>query len=158
MADELRWGARVLIRAEVVRVIAEPHEDGHRFKQSVGESYGRFVLHEFGVGDRWPGEPIDETWQQGPKGYLVTPAVNGKVLARVRRLPLENPEVGVIIGFTSRQEGVIATVAGATQLYPPNRMVPLLEVALPPATTVGKARIVLAHRFDAYVVAAEQLA
>lgn len=158
MADDLRYGARVMIRAEVVRVIAEPHDEGHRFKQSVGESYGRYLLHEFGVGDAWPGEPIDETWQQGPKGYLVTPAVNGRVLARVRRLPFETPEVGLIIGFTARQEGVIATVDGTTQLYPPNRMVPLLEVALPPTSGLGKARIVLAHRFDAYVVAAEQLA
>lgn len=152
MGDEPRWGALVMVRAETVRVIAEPHENGHRFKQAVGESYGRYLLHEFGPGDAWPGEPIDETWQQGPAGYMVTPAVNGKVLARVRRLPLEQPEIGMIIGFTSRHEGVIATVDGATALYPPNRMVPLLEVALPPATPAGKARIVLVHRHDAYVL------
>lgn len=157
MGDELRFGANVLIRAETVRVIAEPHDGGHRFKQAVGETYGRYVLHEFDAGDHWPGEPIDETWQQAPRGYTITPAVNGKVLARVRRLPLETPAVGLIIGFTSRQEGVIATVAGATQLYPPTRTVPLLEVALPPSGQ-GKARIVLVHRHDAYLVAAEQLA
>lgn len=154
MTSEPRFGDRVMVRAESVRVIAEPVDDTHRFKHAVSRSvgHGRYEIVDFDNGDRWPGEPIDETWEQGPRGYVVTPTLNGRVMARVRRIEWPTPEVCVVIGFTRRTEGIIATIGGSTSLHPPTRGVPLLEVARPPAPK-GRGRIALVHRNDAYVVA-----
>lgn len=148
MAERLPFGSAVLVRAETVRVIVEPFDGRHRFHQSLPlASAGRYLLHDFSECTTWPGEPMPLAWAPGRKGYDPDPTPSRAVTARARRLILNEPEDGVVIGSTFRREGEIAAVDGSNHLLGPGRSVELIEVALTPGTS-GKARLVLVHRND----------
>lgn len=148
--SDVVWGAQVLVRAEVVRVISEPAGGGHRFKQaSSRREAGRLEQHDFTGVDVWPGAPIVADWAETTAMFKVEPSPNGSVLARLRRLEWPTHEVGLVIGHVNRWEGRIVAVDGRNSLEGPHRRVQLLEVSLRPAKT-SKARIVLAHRHDVW--------
>jgi hypothetical protein len=71
-----------------------------------------------------------------------------RVFVRLRRLTQRIPEIGVIVGSTTKQEGTVYDTDDDTEraLDGPGRRVPLVEVALRPVRT--KSRIVLVHPRD----------
>lgn len=114
----------------------------------------RFTRHDFADVERWPGAPIPLEWEPVPDTtapyYETDPDGDdaGRVFVRLRRVTHPLPEVGVVIGATSKQEGTIHEAQPDEERYltGPGRRVTLLEIALAPIR--ARSRIVLAHPND----------
>lgn len=151
----IAFGKRVIVRAETVRVIGKIEGDQPRYRQAAAaRDQGRLVRHEIerrSDGHGWPGMPVSLTlapaksdaFHPGPDLF----EADGDVLTRLRRIPLDVPEIGIVIGVTRRQEGTQRGDNDEAHLAGPGRTVVLYEVALPP-TSSPKARITLAHEVD----------
>lgn len=144
------FGDQVLVDAEAVRVIGTIAAGTAPIRQSMSaRDQFRYERVEFND-TTWPGEPVPLAWEPGPERYQLAPALSAKAVVRVRRL-VRIPQVGMVVGCTWKQEGVIRPGGDgeAANLTGPGRRVVLCEVALP---TEGKARIILARAEDLRVL------
>lgn len=148
-----RFGDSILVGAQTVRVIGRLDHGVPVYRQSWStRDAGRYVRHEFPAGATWPGLPLG--FDRVPAGdrFELEPDLDERVYVRLRRLPQPVPEVGLVVGYTWKEEGVIRPGRGddtATLTGPARGRIALLEVAMPSS---AKARIVLVHEDDARVL------
>jgi hypothetical protein len=151
------FATRVVVAAEIVRVLRKIEPDGTAAYRQTGRSRDahRFARHDFTDATSWPGAPIPLDWSPIPEVlepyFELEPAGShlDRVYVRLRRLNQRIPEVGVVIGTATKLEGTVydATEEGDDRaLDGPGRRIALCEVALPPART--RSRVVLAHPQD----------
>lgn len=135
-----------MVHALAMRVVAYKDGDTQRFKIPQANDVPWF--EPTATGD-WPGDPIELEWDL-PKapGYPLEPNLNGKAVVRWRRLPLDQPHDGIVVGTTYRQEGVIddASMVG------PKRAIGVYQCALQPSMRSAKALIVHVHPRDVQVI------
>lgn len=141
----LRFGERVFLDAETVRVLRGVNGDRVVFRHNDSR---RYVARTFTDAEEWPGEPLPCEWERPGPEYELEPE-GPETAVRLRRLVATVPEAGIWIGRAAKHEGFITKGTGESYLAGPGRRVMLEEVALP---TERKARIVLAHRRDLRLV------
>ena len=125
----LPFGTRVIVSATVTRVRFDPRRIGGRYRRL---SDPRDVVpgEETLGDDTWPGAPIPaEDGGELPAGVRI----------RLRRLPLPEPTVGIVLDECVRYDGERGTWL---------RAVRLIEVALPPIAPQRVARIVPVYQHD----------
>lgn len=148
------YGTIVLVRAKIIRVVGDTHEDRKRFRQQISDRrvYGR----EDRMWTEWPGISLPLDWADATDGWQLEPVPNGHPVVRCRRFELDEPARGIVIGARHLYE--YTAVDGAREDY---RRVDLCEIALPPAGKRGlhkdRTRLVLAHPHDAGPVPLTQL-
>ncbi len=150
-----RFGDNVIVQAETVRVIGKLDDEG---KPSFTQSWstrdaGRYVKREFPDARDWPGVPLELAKVKVSERFVLEPEIDGQVLVRLRRILPSVPELGVVVGCTWKEEGVVRPGRGDDPAFlsgPGRGRVPLLEVALP---STAKARIALVHVNDLSVLA-----
>lgn len=149
------FGDKVIVQAETVRVIGKLDKDGApAFTQSWStRDAGRYVKHDFPDARTWPGIPLELPNVKVSERWVLEPEPDGPVYVRLRRIVPPLPEVGVVVGYSWKEEGVVRVGRGDDSNFltgPDRGRVPLIEVALP---SKAKARIVLVHVDDASVLA-----
>lgn len=152
--NPLGFARPVLVHAITVRVNAHKGDGGDEFRV-IKPPRGFADLPQ----DTWPGEPVLLDWDP-PKGprFTLEPTLNGAVVVRYRRIPVDPPVDGVVVGTGWRYEGVLNATGGydgRASMAGPRRAVSLYDVALRPAARSGKARVVLVHPKDIEVVTTE---
>lgn len=148
-AATIGFGKRVIVRAETVRVIGKLVDGESCYRQTAAaRDHGRLVRHQFEAGNGWPGLAVSlKVAPAKSPAFHPGPELGEDVLTRLRRIPLDTPEIGIVIGYTRRQEGTQRGDNEDAHLAGPGRTVHLYEVALPPASS-SKARLTLAHEVD----------
>jgi hypothetical protein len=150
-----RFGDNVVVQAETVRIIGKLDENGAPvIRQSwSSRDAGRYVRREFPDATFWPGWPLELDVRGVADNFELEPALNDDVVVRLRRLPAAVPEVGVVVGFTWKEEGVVRGGRADDPAFlsgPGRGRINLIEVALP---STARARVVLAHVDDLGVLA-----
>lgn len=144
--NPIGFGRRVTVTALTMRVVAYRDDGTARFKIPQANDVPWFDPVAV---DDWPGDPVSLDWDlpKGPR-FVLEPDLNGKAVVRYRRLTLDHPQDGLVIGTCWRQEGVLVdkTMAG------PRRTISLYEVALQPPLRTSRALVVLAHPRDLRLV------
>lgn len=159
----LEFGTRVLVRAEVTRVIGTHAGDVNTFKQKVLDTrrYGTYLFRDNPV--TWPGVAIPADWADTPPEWDIEPMPNGNAVVRFRRIALQTPAMGIYMGITRLAEGTLIGCSEEDERpwrkreLANQRWVDLWEIAAPP-TRNGRGRITLVHPFDAQVVPLSVLA
>lgn len=144
--NPLGFGRHVLVHALAMRVLGYKDGDVHRYKNPQAADVPWFDAATVG---EWPGDPIHLEWDL-PKapGYPLEPIPNGKAIVRWRRLPLDHPHAGIVVGTTYKYEGVVED----SGMSGPKRSVSVYQCALAPTTRSAKAMIVFVHPKDVQIV------
>lgn len=124
------FGDHVAIHAFAVRVTSTP---AGTFKQAGIDVDGS----DLPVVDTWPGAPVPLEWQ--PPRFLdspfdLEPEPVGACVARVRRVPLNPPATGIVIGASRKFEGVVRHEGEGRIRETRTRTIPVVEVAVAPRT------------------------
>lgn len=136
----------VRVRSRSARVLAKTNHlasgDVLEFHHVGANDHGKYPHESFGAGtvaglkDAWPGEPVPLRCvpTHRPDEFELAPLKHGVV--RIRRLPLEVPRDGIVIGRLVREEGQRHHTAANAEdpgegYLATHRRVPLLEVAVP---------------------------
>lgn len=158
----LEFGTRVLVRAEIARVIGTHIGDIFTFKQKVLDTR-RYSTYPLKSPKSWPGVAIPSDWADTPPEFDVEPMPNGNAIVRFRRIALQTPAMGIYMGTTRLSEGTLIGCSEEDERpwrkreLANKRWVDLWEVAAPP-TRNGRGRVTLVHPFDAQVVPLSVLA
>lgn len=148
--NPLGWGRRITVHAVTMRVVAYHDAEHDRFKIPQAKDLPWF---EPTAVDAWPGEPVPLEWDPpkgGPAGpFRVEPSINGAAIVRWRRLKLDMPHDGIVVGSCWRHEGVLLDSTGMTG---PKRTINLYEVSLVPPLRGTRALIVFVHPQDIQLV------
>lgn len=150
------FGDNVIVAAETVRVIGKLNDEGEpQFTQSwSSRDAGRYVKREFPDAATWPGIPLELLKVKVSDRFALEPEPDGSVYVRLRRIVPAVPELGIVVGYTTKEEGTVRLGRGDDPAFlsgPGRGRVALLEVALPSTT---RARVVLVHVNDLTVLAA----
>ncbi len=140
---ELRFGDRVFVDAETVRVLRGLNNEVVMFRHVDSQRYNK---RAFANEESWPGQALPFEWETPAVAMELEPQ-NGETTIRLRRFEETVAPVGLVLGRATKHEGVIRSGAGDSYLSGPGRKVDLTELALPPKGK-GKARIVLAYYRD----------
>lgn len=150
-----KFGDNVIVRAETVRVIGKLDDSTPSFTQSWStRDAGRYVKHQFVAATTWPGLPLELSGigAKVSERFEMEPELDGRVYVRLRRIVPTVPELGVVVGYTTKEEGIVRPARGDDLAFlagPGRGKVPLLEVALP---SKAKARIAIVHAADVTVL------
>lgn len=153
----LEFGTPVLVRAEIVRIIATHEPTGNNFKQKALDvkRYGAYKIKDRTT---WPGVAIPVELADTPPDWEIEPMPNGNAVMRCRRIELQMPMMGLYLGVARIAEGTLVQ-RGPNNKRPSwsarelddRRWLELYEIGAPP-TRNGRGRMTLVHPFDAQVV------